>query len=243
MKKTVQENPTPEQETPPKRRMPVYLREISVVILGVAVTFIGSGLINRWTQQQDLDRYLEAVRLELEDNLKQVNDLLEFYSAAENFARYLMATPPEEASRDSIERLNHPYLLPAENTLTDSIDFRDYEKTVPLINSTMNMHLKTSAVRMLENSGSLSLIRPKELYQSILDSYTLLETADQHNQEYMRRKRDELFRAALDNSDFYIDILDPRFRRYYYFMGFTSDLEWMFRETRNQLEETLSLLR
>lgn len=51
-----------------------YLRELSVVVAGIAITFIASNWISNRNAQKELANDLEAVRIELEDNLALIRE-------------------------------------------------------------------------------------------------------------------------------------------------------------------------
>ena len=47
-----------------------YLREISVVVIGVAITLSASFWINNRNDKRDMNLYLYAIKLELDENIK-----------------------------------------------------------------------------------------------------------------------------------------------------------------------------
>ncbi|MDR3287280.1 MAG: hypothetical protein LBT27_07550, partial [Prevotellaceae bacterium] len=56
-----------------------YFRELSVVIIGVAVTLFASNAITNAKAQKDLNIQLNAVYAELEYDLQKIDNLIDFY--------------------------------------------------------------------------------------------------------------------------------------------------------------------
>ena len=81
-----------------------YLRELSIVILGVAVTFTGGSLFNSRNVDKQLKYYFYAIKLEMEDNLQHVDSLALFLEYSEDFAKYLQQTPVNQLNPDSISK-------------------------------------------------------------------------------------------------------------------------------------------
>ena len=201
-----------------------YLRELSVVVIGVAITFIGSNWINSCQKENELKRHLEAVRIELKEDLGVIKEKGLFYQRQGRLAKYLMSDAPENLNRDRIDSLN----------IHESYSIFGYFFT---------LIYKDSAFEMLKNSESLNRIRNKELSRSILDCYALMENAKSQSDAYINRKMNELYGAILDNQQlFYGDVLNPKFRRVYYFFMVYIDLDKLFEECEDQIEETLALL-
>ena len=201
------------------KRYTKYLRELSVVIIGVAVTFLGSDWISSRKARNDLDRYLRAVKTELEDNLEIIEEKAEFYGYTGELAHYLMSDRPENLSRDTL-------LYVAEKG--------DYG----VFTHIFTMTYKTSAFEMLKSSGTMHLISDTDLFQAIMDSYTQMGNIKDESDNYMARKLNIIYESAMGQPDF-LDILD---KRSYYFFGIHIDLDVIFQECADQIEETLAML-
>ena len=50
-----------------------YLRELSVIIIGIAVTVLTGLWINDRNNTQDIGLYLENIKMELQNNLDDIN--------------------------------------------------------------------------------------------------------------------------------------------------------------------------
>ena len=51
-----------------------YLRELSVVVVGIAITFGISNWISNRNSKKDLEEYLNAIRLELNINVEEIDN-------------------------------------------------------------------------------------------------------------------------------------------------------------------------
>ncbi|MCC8173893.1 MAG: hypothetical protein LIO65_05815, partial [Odoribacter sp.] len=82
-----------------------YFREISVVVIGIAITFLVSDWISQRNEKKTVNRYLAAVMIELEDNRNLVREKQLFYKKTHDLAMYLLRDKPENHHPDSIWQL------------------------------------------------------------------------------------------------------------------------------------------
>lgn len=143
-----------------------YLRELSVVIVGIAITFTGSSLINRCSDKNDLNMYLNAVKLELEDNLKLAEERSAYFYKSTLLNDYLRSEIPEQLNTDTLRSYRD---------ITHNFSFLIY---------------KTSAFDMFKTSGAMRQIKDKKLLQNIWDCYTKLEQVKLESDHYMQNKSD-----------------------------------------------------
>jgi hypothetical protein len=195
-----------------------YLRELSVVVAGIAITLIASDRISNSNEKKDLRRYLSAVKIELEENLEIVKEKREFYQKSAQFGNYLRARKIDEIDVDSLRKYND---------LTAFIFFLTY---------------KSSSFEMLKVSGVMRLIKDKALLNAIIDCYTMLEETKYDSDMYMNKKTDEVFKAILENDGPPNDIRDPRYKRLYTFYSIDFDLETIFKDCSQQIQKALDLL-
>ena len=216
---------TAETTGTPVRKKPLkYLREVSVVIIGVAVTFIGSDWISTRKAKNDLDRYLNAVKIELEDNLEIFREKADYYERLGEFAHYLASDLPQNLSRDTIALLH------------------DATGNFPLMTHIFTLNYKSSAFEMLKTSGTMHLISDNYLFQSIMDAYAELQQVKNESDSYMSRKTDIIYETIMDSSFGELDILSPEYRRFFNFFAVYIDLDFVFKDSVLKIEETLSLL-
>ena len=50
-----------------------YLRELSIVIVGVFVTLAGTGFISNVSQEKQIKESMQMIKMELEENLNSIN--------------------------------------------------------------------------------------------------------------------------------------------------------------------------
>ncbi len=196
-----------------------YFRELSVVVVGIIITFGLSNWIGNRNEKKDVQRYLEAVKVELEDNLVIVKRQFEFYDQTGKLARYLLSDEPEKLRADSLAKYEK---------IRGYIDYMTY---------------KTSSFEMLKSSGAMRLVKNKELLKSMIDCYRLMEYTKNAADKYTDTKWNELTRAFVDNAvpkaDF--DLREPKYRRLFNFFSIDIQGEGNFRDCEKQIEKTLSM--
>lgn len=196
-----------------------YLRELSVVVAGVAITFIVSGWISRYNDRKELERDLSAVRTELEQNLENIQEAAAFYMETGNFARYLISDKPENLSPDSIDKY----------------------RNLGVVGNIYNLTYKSSAFDIFQKSGTMNRIKNKILLQSIMDSYGSLQEIKQTSDAYSARKLTEIYNAVMKNRQVRFELLEPGFSDLFYFFALYYSLDQQLLECSEQIEETLAL--
>jgi len=119
-----------------------YLREISVIVIGVAITLSVSQWINNRSQRQDIAIHLSAIKTELEENIELLeNNIIKFHLMPEvKYVNYLLSLRDgQPLNADSI--LSH---LPAWAFIAQH-------------------SLQSIAFESLKNSGLMHLINDREL--------------------------------------------------------------------------------
>ena len=95
---------------------------------------------------------------------------------------------------------------------------------------------------MLKSSGTMHLISESELFRKIMDCYAQMENIKQESDNYMARKTDVIYNTITKHQTYSIDLLDPAFREEFFFFGIYIDLDSIFEDCVEQIEETLELL-
>ena len=217
-KETEKEKIEPDKKTSGPRRYPKYLRELSVVIIGVAITFLGSDWIGRQNEKKDLERYLETLRIELEMNLTDLGENIELYDKTTRLSRLLLS--------------DHPQNLPADSLYA-------YMEIVPII---LFPHFRTSAYETLKTSGMIRFI-PDSTFRAIQESYNLLKITEFDAHNYMTMKMREVYESLLTNSQFgAVELFNTENKRLYHFLMTHANLEEELRECSAQIKSTLGML-
>jgi len=116
-----------------------YLREISVVVIGVAITLSVSYWISQRGEKRDLKLYLNAIKLELEENIETLERAIEDLKPSVRYSNYLRSVDAKSINSDSIDSYGDD------------------------ITSNYMYSFQTNAFEMFKNSGHMRLIDDKEL--------------------------------------------------------------------------------
>lgn len=203
------------------KKLTSYLRELSIVVAGIAITFIASNWISSNKEQSDLREDLEAIKTELQDNLNMIRQRTDFYERTARASRYLSSDKLENLNGDSIA-----YYLDG------------------ILGQIFMLTYKTSAFETFKSSGSIRVMRNKKLSRSIMDSYTSLESTKNDNDNYMTLKMDIVAKTALsrDNYAEHPVILVSENKQLFRFFANYFDIEKSFQSCAEHIENTLTLL-
>ncbi len=139
-----------------------YFKELSIVIIGVAVTLAASSVISTISEKRDLKLQMNAIYAELEDNLAKVNKLNDFYQDTRKLNEYLMKDyrNPGTAYEDSLMSLNR------------------------IVGKVPGFVYKRNAYDMFINSGGMKSFKDKKLLLDITECYALLEILNKAHQVF-----------------------------------------------------------
>jgi hypothetical protein len=139
-----------------------YMREISVVVIGVAITLSVSYWISVQNEKRDMALHLRAIKMELQENAGDIGKLVETLKPACRYADYLRMHDKKSLDKDS---LNNYFLF--------------------CYDAPPNFTFKTNAFEMFKTSGTMRLMNDKELLMEIWNVYDgihiLKEIIDEHN--------------------------------------------------------------
>ena len=128
-----------------------YIREISVVVIGVAITLSASYWITNRNEKKNMALYLSAIKLELKENMKileETNQIL--IQPSVNYSDYLRSHDKKNLNVDTLKYY-----------------FKDGG---PVFNAS-SIRVITNAFDMFKTSDNVRLVNNKELLLSIWDSY------------------------------------------------------------------------
>ena len=151
-------------------------RDVMVVVIGIAITLSLNNWMDIKKEKKDVQHYLNALKMELEDNLKQIEKITNYYKEAMDFCDYLNAYKPEDYQTDSIVKYNW------------------------ILSGTYLFTYNTSAFEMLKISGAMRLMKNKALITTIWRTYQRLDFLKIANEGYMQRKTNEMYHYWM-NSD------------------------------------------
>jgi len=203
-----------------KIRINNYFREVSVVIIGVAVTLLAGTIVNNIKETKDLNLQLALVHAELEDNLIRIDKVLAYYETHLKLGRFLA------------ESLENP-----RPDLNDSIN--RYKKTIGIV---IPFAYKRGAYDMFLNSGAMKLLTDRKQLLNITESYALLEEAVQEHVQYSESKMHILRDLNDVDSMVYsegIDLFSPFYRKLANFYIGTNLMEVPFIEAKQNINKVL----
>lgn len=153
-----------------KHKVGNYFRELSVVIIGVAVTFYVSGIIDSNREQQDVKAQLVTIYDELLYNKEKLEALYKYYNTHEKIKEqlYTFVDSPAKVNSDSLNRVSR------------------------LIGQTHAFVYKRGAYSLFEDSGAIKSFKDRKLLLKISDCYALLERCKENYQEYSNLKLHEI---------------------------------------------------
>ena len=144
-----------------------YLRELSVVAVGIAITLGINAWINHRNSRKDLEQYLNTIKLELKTNIEQIEDEINELDDPVSYSHYLLSHNKESLDPDTIQ------------------------KYYPAIYTIRAYKAKYNAFEMFKSSGSMRLMRNKESVLSIWEAYDVIDLFQLEFQLYSDYKRDK----------------------------------------------------
>ena len=191
-----------------------YLRELSVVVVGIAITVSMGIWLNGRTNEKDLQLYLDGIRLELEQNVIRLDELITEMQRSEEYANYLKTHDKKSYHTDTIRSFFNAYY---------AINFISF---------------KTNAFEMFKLSGTMRFLDDKDLLFAVWDAYTRLDELksflEQGIQIKLEEMKKELPLIAAGKRDFI-----PMYT-YYIATPFPSEMHKLCRESSDFLQETIS---
>lgn len=133
-----------------------YILQLSVVILGVIVTFGGSTLLSERAKAKEIANTMEMIKIELEMNKKDIQEISQYLAAEQKMSRYLLhfENNLSEASEDTLKmQLNFPFRI-------------------------NRFKARTDALEMFKMSSLAQQIQDKKLILQIIKTYTEIKAVE-----------------------------------------------------------------
>lgn len=144
-----------------------YLRELSVVVIGIAITLGINGWINHRNSKKEHEQYLNAIKFELKTNIENIESEIDILDESVNYTQYLLSKNRESIDHDSIQKYQYA------------------------ISRLRDPKFKYNAFEMFKSSGNMRLISNKDLQLSIWEVYEGIEDIQSEFQSYYQYKRDK----------------------------------------------------
>lgn len=149
-----------------------YTREILILLLGAATILCITLVTNRHGKQKELKKKLDAVKVELIDNLREIDRYIKLFDDT-NILADIFRSGRKWEDIPKIERIDL-YESPR-----GSIYFFSY---------------KRDAFDMLKACENISLLKDKKLISDIDACYEMMELVKQEIQDYMKLKSDVMWK-------------------------------------------------
>ena len=160
-----------------------YLRELSVVVVGISITFLANNCLNNSKDKKDLQQYMDMIYLELESNHNIVLGMSYYFGQVDSLGMYLRSVKQEQVEKDSL------------------VKYRD-ALGIWLLNYNKN------AFEMFKTSGTMRLIKDKSFSKSIMDCYSNMELTAVYHDLFLNARKDIVTDLLLNTPEpFSIDLI------------------------------------
>ena len=203
-------------------KLPNFLREVLVVIIGVAITLYAGGVINDLKEKKDLDLQLNAIYVELEENLSRLDEIIKYHREHELLRNYLfkVIADPEKYNNDSIIKYHR------------------------ILSTIASFSYKRGAFDMFVNTGAMKLLSDRNQLLEITESYAMLDEFKQDNDRVFDLKIQILSETyRLDRKLIFkekYDLRDPQWNSLFNFHLLNNGMEELALKVKKELEKALS---
>lgn len=143
-----------------------YVLQLSVVVIGIVVTFAGSGLIERWRVAREVRATMLLVHAELETNSEEFNEIWRYQQWE------MRACEKLTDNRRDLKRIP-PDTLASFN---------------PVYGRIHSFHPRRDAFEVLKNSGLMSSVRDKDFLLTVTQGYAALVDLEENVSMYYKLK-------------------------------------------------------
>lgn len=147
-----------------------YTLQLSVVIIGIVVTFVGSDLISRWSRQRQVRTVMRMVVAELDVNRGHLDHCCD---------RLIL----DRQGMLMFDRYGKD---------VDRIPADSLECYMSMLGSTQDFRPRSDALEVLKTSGAIQSVRDDGLLMQVLACYRALEEFGREVDNYNRRKQEAM---------------------------------------------------
>ena len=165
-----------------------YGLQLSVVIIGIVVTFLGSDLISRWSRQQQVKMVMQLIVEELNTNLGLVEHVCEKL----------------EYDRQGM------LLFQSYDLDVDAIPVDSLSRYVLIMGAHRSFTLQEDALEVLKTSGLAASVGDKHFLMRVIGCYNKLKMFVTNVDSYNLRKTDALNHLFSSAADVNLNNNDPR---------------------------------
>jgi len=192
-----------------------YLRELSIVVIGVAIT-VSIGLwMNKKSNEKDLKQYLSAIKMELEENAEKIDRYIQWLQKSVRYADYLKLNDKKSLNKDTLIYYAH----------TNDQGLGCYYMHSPKV-------FTANVFETFKLSGFMRQMNNKELLKTIWGAYTKMENTQIYlDMSFQTRKEEAMKYMQLIAEGKPIDVPMQIF--------FSTDLPYTMVDECRQASETL----
>jgi len=150
-----------------------YLRELSIIALGVAITLSVSVWLSNRSEKRDLALYLKAIKMELEENLSTIDNAMKHFQLEANYEEYLRSHDEQTLNVDTLQHY----------ATSVCYHFAKFQ-------------LNTNAFEMFRSSGAMRLVNDKDLLIAIWKAYNRCTSFKEVFDRYFDRKHEHIEKEA-----------------------------------------------
>jgi hypothetical protein len=132
------------------KKVGAYVRELSIVVVGIAITLSVNNWLTTSAESEDMVLYLDAVKLEMETNLEAMNWTTGMVEEEVHYSRYLLSHDKHALDPDSIQFYARNCYQVSTKSLT------------------------SDAFEMFKVSGNMRFIKDKDVLLSVWKAYAFL---------------------------------------------------------------------
>ena len=171
----------------PMKPIVKWLRELSVVVAGIALTFGIGFWVNMKSNKDDMKLYLEAIKMEMEENAVEFDFQAQMFNKSVRYANYLRSNNYTSLDKDSLNYY-------AYTSLREGEGFGYMHLSYPI--SSM-----TNAFEMFKVSGTMRQMKDKELLRIIWAVYTEMEVTKSNIINSYKVKEEEAIKELQLNAE------------------------------------------
>ena len=199
-----------------------YLRELSIIVAGIAIT-IGTGFwVNNNNSKKDQKQYLDAIKMELEDNAQKFDEYAKWLQKPFRYMDYIRSTDINSMNNDTLN-----FFIVTDE---DGCGIFYLESVVA--------KFPTNAFEMFKFSGAMRQMESKELLQYIWEVYTLIETSKLNLDRFFQLKQEETMKYVQLNLEGKADDVIPM--EAFHTSGIPFEMVRNCEQTSEAIKETLS---
>lgn len=221
-----------------KWRIGEYIRQLSVVILGIVVTFVGGDIINKHSKHKEINAVMQLIKAELKSNQKILRGTQRMAEMEVKICEMLAAQKFE------YENIPNDTLL----------------KYIRPLNTLRYLEYNENSIEMLKNSSLMQHVSDKAFLLSLIQTYESLRGLsgtvslfyDRHkdywnllSKEMTEADRDTMYKGIMNDNEikeFYRIFLSFRITRDYVLNNRGFFAKDAFDKRYNQMEESIKAI-